>query len=52
VHNGGEAMAIFPKMLDMTDEEIAKTRKDLLEYCYLDTYAMVCVLRKIREAAK
>ena len=43
VHNGGEAMTIFPKIKDMTPEERAIARKQLLAYCKLDTYAMVKV---------
>lgn len=41
VHNGTEAMDIFPKIKDMPKDEQEKTRKNLLEYCKLDTYAMV-----------
>lgn len=37
VHNGGEAMDIFPKMKNMSREEEQQTRKDLLQYCELDT---------------
>ncbi|MCQ2369823.1 MAG: DUF2779 domain-containing protein [Paludibacteraceae bacterium] len=52
VQNGGEAMSIFPKMKDMTPSEQASTRKALLEYCKLDTYAMVKVWVKLCEAAE
>lgn len=51
VHNGGEAMTIFPKIKDMPPEEAAQARKNLLAYCKLDTYAMVKVWEKLREAA-
>ena len=52
VHNGGEAMTIFPKIKDMPPEEAATARKNLLAYCKLDTYAMVKVWEKLVEAAK
>ena len=51
VHNGGEAMEIFPKMKDMSPEEEAQTRKDLLLYCELDTWSMVVILRKLYEVS-
>ena len=47
VHNGGEAMDIYPKMLVASPEEKERIRKGLLQYCCLDTLAMVKVLRKI-----
>lgn len=50
VHNGGEAMAIFPKIKDMNPEGQAKARRDLLAYCKLDTLAMVKVWQKLLEA--
>lgn len=43
VHNGAEAMTIFPKIKDMPSEEQEIARKNLLAYCKLDTYAMVKV---------
>lgn len=49
VHNGGEAMDIYPKMLTATIEEKERIRNGLLQYCCLDTLAMVKVLRKIKE---
>jgi hypothetical protein len=33
-----------------TPEEIAVIREDLLKYCGLDTYAMVKVLGRLKEA--
>ena len=50
IHNGGEAMSIFPKIKDMSSEEAERTRRNLLEYCKLDTYAMVKVWEKLKEA--
>lgn len=41
VHNGSEAMDIFPKIKDMSPEEQLTARNNLLKYCELDTYAMV-----------
>ena len=49
IHNGGEAMSIFSKIKDMTPEDAAKTRHNLLKYCELDTYAMVKVWEKLKE---
>ena len=43
VHNGGEAMTIFPIIKDMLPEEQQIARQNLLKYCELDTYAMVKV---------
>ena len=50
VHNGGEASDAFAKMAAMTPEEIAVKREQLLKYCGLDTYAMVKVWEKLKEA--
>ncbi len=50
VHNGGEAMTIFPKIKDMPQEEQETARWNLLRYCELDTYAMVKVWEKLLEA--
>ena len=48
VHNGGEAMDIYPKMLEASPEERERIRDGLLKYCCLDTLAMVKVLEKIK----
>lgn len=47
VHNGSEAMTIFPMIKDMYPEEQAIARKNLLAYCKLDTLAMVKVWEKL-----
>ena len=47
VHNGTEAMTIFPKIKDMPPSEAAEARKSLLQYCNLDTWAMVKVWEKL-----
>ena len=50
IHNGSEAMNAFPAMEQMTPEEQEQTRRNLLKYCELDTYAMVKVWQKLTEA--
>ena len=52
VHNGSEAMTIFPLIAKMPTEEQKKARTDLLNYCKLDTYAMVKVWEKLKESIK
>lgn len=52
VHNGGEAMSIFPIIKDMTPEEQQTARHNLLKYCELDTYAMVKVWEEMIRAAE
>ena len=51
VHNGTEAMNIFPQIQYMLPEEQARARKNLLAYCRLDTLAMVKVWEELRRAA-
>lgn len=52
VHNGSEASAVFADLVNHTPEEIAVMRQNLLKYCGLDTYAMVMVLRKLKETVE
>ena len=52
VHNGGEAMELFPKIKDMMPEEQAMARYNLLKYCELDTYAMVKVWEELIRVSK
>ena len=52
VQNGGDAMTIFPRIKDMPEEEQESTRKALLEYCKLDTWAMVKVWERLKEEAE
>ena len=47
VHNGGEAMTIFPKIQYMSPIEQKTARHNLLKYCELDTYAMVKVWQEL-----
>ena len=51
VHNGTEASAAFAEMENMSEEELLACRENLLKYCGLDTFAMVKVWEKLREAA-
>ena len=51
VHRGTEASDTFRRMASMTPEEQTRWRKSLLAYCHLDTYAMVKIWQKLREAA-
>ena len=48
IQNGSQAMNAFAKMDDMEDEEKQKLRTSLLEYCKLDTLAMVKILEVLR----
>lgn len=52
VHNGGEAMTIFPKIKDMPKEEQEKARYNLLKYCELDTFAMVKIYQELVRVTK
>jgi hypothetical protein len=52
VHNGSEAMAIFPKIKDMSPEDRDTVRKNLLKYCELDTFAMVKIYEYLRNVIK
>lgn len=52
VHNGGEAMSIFPKIKDMPPEQQTITRNNLLKYCELDTYAMVKIWQALCDIVK
>ena len=51
VHNGGEAMSIFPKIKDLPPKEQVEARQSLLKYCELDTFAMVKVWQKLKEVS-
>ena len=52
VQNGGDAMAIFPKIKDMPPVEAKAAREALKEYCKLDTWAMVKVWERLEDVAK
>ena len=49
VHNGAEASATFLRMATMDKEELETYRNHLLEYCKLDTLAMVKIWEKLHE---
>jgi len=50
IKEGGTASNIFLSMLNETIEgDVKETRRQLLEYCELDTYAMVKIMEKLRQ---
>ena len=52
VHNGSEAMNIYPMIAAMSADEQERARQSLLKYCELDTYAMVKVWEKLRDVVE
>lgn len=52
VHNGGEASATFAGLRGKNLQERDEIREGLLEYCKLDTLAMVKIYEKFKEAIK
>ena len=52
IHHGGEAMAAFPAMEKMSPEERETTRRNLLKYCELDTFALVKVWEALHRAVE
>lgn len=52
VHNGGEASNAFLNLKGKKPEEQKRIREALLEYCKLDTYAMVKIWEKFIEVTK
>jgi hypothetical protein len=49
IHNGSEAMNAYANMSNLSDEDKIAYRKALLEYCKLDTLAMVRILEVLRK---
>ena len=49
IHNGSEAMNAYATMTELPEEERIKIRKSLLDYCKLDTFAMVKIWEKLNE---
>ncbi|MCQ3915193.1 MAG: DUF2779 domain-containing protein [Mycoplasmoidaceae bacterium] len=47
VHNGGEALTLFPKMLKMDETSKLEARTNMLAYCKQDTLSMVDVLNAL-----
>lgn len=52
VKNGTQAMTAIGKAKTMSAEDAEKLRKDLEDYCALDTWAVVKILKKLYEDAK
>ena len=52
IHHGGEAMQAYAAIACMNETQRDVYKKALLEYCKLDTLAMVKVLEKLREVVK
>ena len=52
VHNGGDAMTIYPEIAKMTSADAAAARQALLDYCKLDTLAMVRIWEKLHAYTK
>lgn len=48
VQNGTQAMNAFANMSKMEEQEKQKMRTSLVEYCTLDTFAMVKILEKLK----
>ena len=49
MHKGDEAANAFLTLNEKTPEEQKEIREALLEYCKLDTYAMVKIWEKFKE---
>lgn len=49
IHNGGEAMAAFMGLAGKEPAEREEIRRNLLNYCRLDTLAMVRIWEKLKE---
>ena len=52
IHHGGEAMQAYAAIAFMNETQRDAYKKALLEYCKLDTLAMVKVLEKLCEVTK
>ena len=48
VHNGSEAMNAYSSMQSLSKDDQERLRNNLLEYCKLDTYAMVKIYEKLK----
>ena len=49
VQNGSQAMNAFAKLSSLDENEKQKLRNSLLEYCKLDTLAMLKILEKLKK---
>lgn len=52
VHNGSEAMTVFPSIKNMSPEDKARARANLLKYCELDTYATVKLWEELKRVTE
>ena len=52
IHNGSEAMSILARIKDMPEEEQETTRRNLLKYCELDTYATVKIWQELKRVSE
>ncbi len=52
ISNGGMALTAFRELKNKRDDEIDEIRKDLLKYCWLDTYAMYAIYEKLLSIVK
>lgn len=52
VHNGGEAMDIYPRIVDMPPDEQKKACANLRKYCELDTLAMVMLWQELKRVSE
>ena len=54
INNGGDVSELYLDFVlnGLQDDEAQQLWADLLEYCKLDTYAMLELLRVVREHAK
>jgi len=53
IHNGSDAMQIYPKLATMQNkDEMLELREALLRYCELDTLAMAKILDNLRNVVK
>jgi hypothetical protein len=52
IKNGGQAMNAIQMSKSMTPEEVERLRQSLLQYCALDTMAVVKILKKLYEVSK
>lgn len=50
VQNGNDAMIIYPKLKNMSESDRKGAEQNLLEYCKLDTYAMVKIYQYLIDA--
>lgn len=53
IGNGDDAMAAFQRLArgDYPADEVATVRQNLLDYCEMDTFAMVAIYRRLLEIA-